>query len=484
MGNTTIYVNNQWVESDVNDEVEVINPANEEIVGSVTSAEVVDVDAAVQAAVDAKKEWALTPAPTRGQTVRKIADILLENKNELAKILIQEQGKPRSQAEGEIVASADMSVYMAEWDRRIEGDVVPGDFPNEKLTLERRPIGVVAAIIPWNYPVALFMRKVAPALVTGNTVVAKPSSNTPLATVRLMELIDEQDILPPGVLNLVTGKGSVVGEALVTDERVDMVTMTGDTSTGKRINESVASSLKPVALELGGKAPAIVWNDANLQSAVDDILTARIANAGQVCTCAERVYVHKDVAEEFTDRLIEAADNVVIGDPSKDPDMGPQVSKGELESTQNAVDDALTNGATLRTGGRAPSGTEFEQGYWYEPTILTDVTHEMEIMHEEVFGPVIPIVEVETMNEVIELANDSNYGLSSYLFTNNYELINRAIDELEFGETYINRSLGESWQGHHIGWGESGIGGEDGKYGLLKYTQLKTIYHNYDNVSQ
>ncbi|MFC6864584.1 aldehyde dehydrogenase [Halomicroarcula sp. GCM10025817] len=481
MSSQTLYVDGQWIEAANDERIEVLDPATEEVAGTIANATESEVLSAVEAANEAQKEWGLRPAPERGQLVRDIADVLMDHQEELAELIMAEQGKPRGQAMGEVASAADMSNYMAEWDRRIEGDVVPGDFPSEKLTLERRPHGVVAGIIPWNYPIALFMRKTAPALVTGNTMVAKPSSNTPLATVRAVELIDEHVDLPDGVVNLVTGHGSTVGDTLVTADGVDMVTMTGDTGTGKAINESVASSLKPVSLELGGKAPAIVWKDANLEAAVEDVLTARIANTGQVCTCAERIYVHSDVAEEFTDRLVEAAEDVVVGDPRDDPDMGPQVSAAELEATENAVKTAVDQGATLRTGGSPPEGEQFDHGYWYRPTVLTDVTQDMDVIQEEVFGPVSPVVEVDSMDQAIEYANESKYGLSSYLFTNNYQLVNRVIDELEFGETYVNRSIGESWQGHHIGWDESGLGGEDGKYGMLKYTQLKTIYHNYEN---
>jgi lactaldehyde dehydrogenase/glycolaldehyde dehydrogenase len=476
-----LYVDGQWLESSSDETIEVLNPATEEVVGEVPSVTEGEVEDAVAAAEAAESEWALTPAPERGQLVRDIAQVLLDNQEELAGLVTDEQGKPLAAAEGEVADAADIGNYMAEWDRRIEGDVVPGDVPQEKISLERRPLGVVAAIIPWNYPVALFMRKIAPALVTGNTVVAKPSSNTPLATVRAMELIDENVDLPDGVLNLVTGHGSVVGDQLVTNDGVDMVTMTGDTGTGKAIAESVAHRLIPVSLELGGKAPAIVWKDADIDAAVEDILTARVANAGQVCICAERVYIHSEVAEEFTEKLVEAAEDLTVGHPRDNPDMGPQVSQGELDSTESAVQRAIEQGANVRTGGARPDGGEFEHGYWFEPTILTDVTQDMDIIQDEVFGPALPIVEIDSMDQALEYANDSKYGLSSYLFTNNYQLVNRIADELDFGETYINRTLGESWQGHHIGWNESGLGGEDGKYGLLKYTQLKTLYHNYQD---
>jgi lactaldehyde dehydrogenase/glycolaldehyde dehydrogenase len=479
--NDSLYIDGEWRRAASAERIEVRNPATEEVIGEVPDATTSEVEAAVAAAEAAQSDWALRPAPERGGLVRDIVDVLLDNEEELAGLIADEQGKPMSQARGEVQGAADMGEYMAEWDRRIEGDILPGDTRREKLTIERRPHGVVAAIIPWNYPVALFVRKAAPALVTGNTVVAKPSSNTPLATVRLVELIDEAVDLPDGVVNLVTGHGSSTGDELVTADGVDMVTMTGDTGTGKAIAQSVADRLIPVSLELGGKAPAIVWEDANLEAAVEDVLTARIANTGQVCTCAERIYVHSAVADEFTERLVAAAEDVTIGNPRDDPDMGPQVSRAELEATEEAVERAVADGARVLTGGSAPAGESFERGYWYEPTVLTDVEQEMEIIQEEVFGPVSPIVEVDSMDQAIAYANDSDYGLSSYLFTNNYQLVNRVAEELEFGETYINRTLGESWQGHHIGWDQSGLGGEDGKYGLQKYTQLKTLYHNYED---
>jgi lactaldehyde dehydrogenase/glycolaldehyde dehydrogenase len=271
---------------------------------------------------------------------------------------------------------------------------------------------------------------------------------------------------------------------MVSDETVDMVSMTGSTGVGRGIAQTAAESLIPASLELGGKAPAIVWEDADIDSAVEDLITARISNTGQICTCAERIYVHSAVAEEFTEKYVAAMEDITIGDPREDPDMGPQVSESELESTREAVETATEEGARVLTGGNPPEGEEFENGYWYTPTVLGDVTQDMEIIQDEVFGPVAPIVEIDSMDQALEYANDSEYGLSSYLFTNNYRLVNRIADELDFGETYINRTLGEEAQGHHIGWNNSGLGGsdgEDGKYGFLKYTKIKTLYHDYDD---
>ncbi len=472
------YIGGRWREPTGDRSVEVRNPATEEVIGDYPSATGDEVQEAIQAAKQSQVDWGRLPAKERGDLVREVADLLLEHKDELASLLVEEQGKPRSVAEGEVEASADLAEYMAEWDRRIEGDILPGDSQDESIHLQRQPVGVIAGIIPWNYPIAVFIRKFAPALVAGNTLVAKPSEVTPVATLRLTELIDEHVDIPDGVYNLVVG-GAETGEELVTSADVDMISMTGNVKTGKEIMRQAADNLTEVSLELGGKAPAIVWKDADVDEAVDDVLTARITNTGQVCTCAERVYVHSNVRDEFEQKYVEAAQDVEIGPPESDPDMGPHVNARELRKTEDAVERAQEEGAEIRLGGTAPDEDEFADGYWYEPTVVTDVDQSMDIMQEEVFGPVTPIMEIDSLDEAIEYANDSRYGLSAYVFTNDYKVAMRASEELEFGETYINRTLGESWQGHHIGWNESGMGGEDGKYGFLKYTQLKTVYHNY-----
>lgn len=473
-----IYTNNAWRDSETETSIEVTNPTTEEVIAAVPETTAGEVNAAVDAAADAQYDWARRPAKERGDFVRGIASVMDDHADELAQLIVEEQGKPEDIAREEVVGSVDLAEYMAEWDRRIEGDIVPGDSRRESIHILRRPRGVVASIIPWNYPLTVFIRKLAPALVTGNTMVAKPSEETPLATLRFVELIDEHAPLPEGVLNVVTGSGEA-GQALVTHEDIDMISMTGNTETGKGIMRDAADTMAHVSLELGGKAPAIVWKDADIDAAVDDILTARITNTGQVCTCAERVYVHSDVSEEFEQKFTAAAEDVTMGDPTENPDMGPHVNERELEKTETAVEQATDEGARVLTGGQQPSDEAFSAGYWYEPTVVTDVDQNMDIMQQEVFGPVSPIMEIDSLEEAIEYANDSRYGLSSYIFTDDYTTAMRAAEDLEFGETYINRTLGESWQGHHVGWNESGNGGEDGKYGVLEYTQLKTVYHNY-----
>jgi lactaldehyde dehydrogenase/glycolaldehyde dehydrogenase len=474
---TPLYVDGERRDSESAETTPVVNPTTEETVAEVPAVTADEVDEAFAAARAAQRDWARRPAAERGDAVRALADVAERHADELAELLVTEVGKPRRTADGEVAGGVDLARYTAGWDRRIEGDILPADGRDESIHLQRQPHGVVAAITPWNYPLTVTIRKLAPALVTGNTLVVKPSEVTPLAVMRFVELLDEADALPDGVVNLVAGGGDV-GERLVTHDETDMVTMTGSRETGKAIMRAAADRLTPVSLELGGKAPAIVAADADVEAAVEDVLTARITNTGQVCTCAERVYVHSDVAEEFVDRYTDAMAAVELGDPREDAQMGPQVSARELEKTERAVDRAREQGATVRTGGARPTD-RFPRGYYYEPTVLSDVDQGMDVVREEVFGPVTPVVEVDSLEQAIAYANDSRYGLSSYVYTTDYRTAMRAAEDLEFGETYINRTLGESWQGHHIGWKESGLGGEDGKYGVLKYTQLKTVYHDY-----
>jgi lactaldehyde dehydrogenase/glycolaldehyde dehydrogenase len=414
----------------------------------------------------------------RGAHLRAIADLVLAHREQLAALLVSEVGKPASEAAGEIDFTESLLRYNAEWDRRLEGDILPGDVAGEVIHLLRAPIGVVAAICPWNFPLAVLARKLAPALLTGNTLVIKPSEVTPLSTIELVRLIDEHLDLPPGVINLVTG-GPSTGAALVRDELTSMVSFTGHRDTGKAIMAAAAANLTRVALELGGKAPAIVWRDADLDLAIPAIVAARHTNSGQVCTSAERVLVHHDLLEAFTERYVGAVEALRLGDPRGQVDMGPLVNAAQLEKTIATVEAARAEGASVVSGGGRPGGAEFEKGYWHAPTVLRDVTPQMAVMHEETFGPVTPILGIGSLAEAVEVANDSRYGLSAYIFSSDYQTIMNTVDALHFGEIYINRTLGESVHAHHSGYGESGIGGEDGKWGLLRYTQIKTAYHHY-----
>jgi lactaldehyde dehydrogenase/glycolaldehyde dehydrogenase len=473
----SLYIAGSW-RRPAGETIDVIDPADEHVLACVGSATREQVHDALAAAKGAQRAWAQTPPVVRGNHLRAMADLVRANKDHLAALIVSEVGKPTRQAADELDFAVGFLSYNAEWDRRLEGETLPGDVPGEVIQLTHAPVGVVAAICPWNFPLAVLCRKLGPALITGNSVVVKPSEISPLSTIELFRLIDSQLDLPPGVLNLVTGAGST-GQALVEDVTTAMVSFTGHRDTGKAVMALAAANLTRVALELGGKAPAIVWRDADLAVAVPAIVAARHANSGQVCTSAERVFVHSDLYEPFLDAYVTAVQGLTIGHPSGTVDMGPLASAQQLTKTELAVEVAIAEGAEVVTGGSAPTGAALRQGYWYSPTVLRGVRPEMTVMREETFGPITPVLPVCSIEEAVGLANDSRYGLSAYLFSSDYQAVMRAADELLFGEIYINRTLGESIHAHHAGFRESGIGGEDGKWGLLRYTQVKTAYHHY-----
>ena len=472
-----LYADSGWSQAH-GDRFDVFDPTDERVIASIPSGNDADADEVLRSARRAQSEWARTPAAKRGAYLREMADLIDANLERLAELVCEEVGKPIEQARGEVEFAAGFLRYNAEWDRRLEGEILPGDTPGEVIHLLRAPVGVVVAICPWNFPLAVLCRKLGPALVTGNTVVIKPSEISPLATLEFVRLVDEQIGLPPGVINLVCGAGPT-GEALVRSPLASLVSFTGHANTGKRVMTTAADNLTRVSLELGGKAPALVWRDADLDLAVSSIIQARHWNSGQVCTSAERVLVHTEVVDDFTDRYVAAAQALSVGSPREGSDMGPLVSRAQLEKTTAALESAVGEGATIVTGGGRPDGDAFQQGYWYAPTVLRDIRPEMRVMHDETFGPITPILAIDSLDQAIEVANDSRYGLSAYIFSRDYHTVMRTVDDLAFGEIYINRTLGESIHAHHAGFKESGIGGEDGKWGLLRYTQIKTAYHHY-----
>jgi lactaldehyde dehydrogenase/glycolaldehyde dehydrogenase len=457
---------------------DVHDPRNERVLATLASASTAEVHEALAAAKRAQREWAQTPAPARGRFVRAAADLIRAQRATLARLVSQEVGKPLDQAYGEVDFAEGFLRYNAEWDRRLEGEILPGDTQGETIHLLRVPLGVVAAICPWNFPLAVLCRKLGPALVTGNTVVIKASEVSPLATLAFVHFLHEHLDLPPGVINLVSGAGAV-GQALVDDPLTSLVSFTGHRDTGRNVMIRAAANFTRVSLELGGKAPAIVWKDADLDVAVPAILAARHTNCGQVCTAAERVLVHRDLLEPFTERYVAAAQALRVGDPLENADVGPLVSAAQHAKTSAAVALARREGATVLTGGGRPEGDAFASGYWFAPTVLRNVTPKMSVMIEETFGPVTPILGIDSIEEAVGIANASRYGLSAYLFSRDYGTVMRTVNDLDFGEIYINRTLGESIHAHHAGYKESGMGGEDGKWGLLRYTQVKTAYHRY-----
>jgi lactaldehyde dehydrogenase/glycolaldehyde dehydrogenase len=469
----SLYIDGRWSQA-TGPAIDVLDPTNGESLAAPASATAGEVERALTAARAAQYAWARRPPMERGALIRQLADVIADNRETLAELVCREVGKPLAQARGEVDFAESYLRYNAEWDRRLEGEILPGDVPGEQIHLLRVPVGVVVAICPWNFPLAVLCRKIGPALVTGNTVVIKPSEISPLSTLEFLRLADEHVELPDGVINLVCGARET-GQALVDSPLTSLVSFTGHRDTGKQVMVRASEHLTRVSLELGGKAPAIVWRDADLDIAVPAIVAARHTNAGQVCTSAERVLVHRDVLEPFTEQYVAAVEALKVGDPMGDVDMGPLASAAQLTKTRTALEGAVAAGARVVGGG----SVEAEAGYWHAPAVLRDVEPRMAIMVEETFGPITPIVAVDSLDEALAQANDSRYGLSAYLFSRDYPTIMRAVDELDSGEIYINRTLGESVHAHHTGYKESGIGGEDGKWGLLRYTQVKTAYHHH-----
>lgn len=454
--------------------LEVTNPATGALLARIPDSDAAAVDAAVAAAKRAQPAWEKLPAIQRAGYLRTIAAKLREHRTELARIIVREQGKVQGLAQVEVDFTADYMDYMAEWARRLEGEVLTSDRPNETIFLLRKPVGVVAGVLPWNFPFFLIARKMAPALVTGNTIVIKPSEETPINAYEFAKLVAETD-LPAGVFNLVGGRGATAGDALVSHPDVNLITFTGSVATGSRIMQTAGKNLTRVNLELGGKAPAIVLADADLDLAAKAIYDSRVINTGQVCNCAERVYVERSVHDAFVERLTALFKATRYGDPSVDADlhMGPLVNQMGLEKVEALVEQAKRDGATVVTGGKR---ADLGQGFHYEPTLITGARAEMDIMRKEIFGPVLPIQAVDSLDEAIALANDSDFGLTSSIFTRNINSAMQAVRELRFGETYVNREHFEAMQGFHAGRKKSGIGGADGKHGLYEFTETHVVY--------
>lgn len=471
-----LFIDGTWVTSASGDTIDVVNPSTEEIVARVQNGTVGEAQQALEAAERAQKSWKKVPARQRAELLYKLAGEIKAHAEELAKLLVKEQGKLLKVARMEVAVTASFIEYACEGARRIEGDIIPSDNPNEQIWIQKIPRGVVVAITAWNFPLALAGRKLGPALVAGNTVVLKPTSETPLATLELGYLAQKVG-LPDGVLNILTGPGRAMGNALVESPLTKMVTMTGSTPVGQQIARNAAQNLTHVQLELGGKAPFIVFEDADIDAAVDAALHSRFDNCGQVCTCNERMYIQEGIYEVFLEKFIAKTEALKVGDPMlEETDMGPKVNAAELKHMEHLVAVSLEEGATLATGGKRPTGIQFEKGYWFEPTVLTDVKQEMTIVHEESFGPILPVLKFKTFDEVMGYANDCEYGLAAMVFTNDMNTIMKCNDELEYGEIYVNRGHGEQHQGFHNGYKLSGSGGEDGKYGFEQYLEKKTFY--------
>ncbi|WNH11940.1 aldehyde dehydrogenase [Thalassobellus suaedae] len=471
-----LFIDGKWITSTSGETIDIINPSTEEIVARVQNGTPEEAIEALEAADKAQKKWKKLPARERANLLYKFSNEIKANAENLAQLLVKEQGKLLKVARFEVAVASSFIEYACEGARRIEGDIIPSDNPNEQIWIQKIPRGVVVAITAWNFPLALAARKLGPALIAGNTIIIKPTSETPLTTLELGHIANKVGI-PKGVINILTGPGRAMGNALVESPICKMVTMTGSTPVGQQIARNAAQNLTHVQLELGGKAPFIVFEDADIDAAVDAALHSRFDNCGQVCTCNERMYIHEGIYDKFMDKFIAKVKGLKVGDPMlEETDMGPKVNANELKHMEHLVTVSIEEGATVATGGKKPVGKQFEKGYWFEPTVLTNVTQDMTIVHEESFGPILPVLKFKTFDEVIGYANDSEYGLAAMVFTNDMNTIMKCNDELEYGEIYVNRGHGEQHQGFHNGYKLSGSGGEDGKYGFEQYLEKKTFY--------
>ncbi|WP_213881114.1 aldehyde dehydrogenase family protein [Pseudomonas sp. dw_358] len=459
---------------------DVLNPADERVIGVVAEGDEHTAELAVSHAAKAQKAWARLGLAARADHLQRLLEQVQSNAEGLARLLVTEQGKPIKEARAEVQMALTMLRYHAGLGFRQTGQVMASGTPGRTISIREEPYGVVAAIIPWNFPLAMFLRKVAPAIVAGNAIVVKPSENTPLSSLAMATLCQRAGI-PAGVVSVVTGPGKSLGDALVRHPKTQLVTMTGSTRAGVQILQAAAEKVIPVSLELGGKAPFIVMADADLERAAKDAVASRMTNCGQVCIANERTYVHASVHDRFVEAVVREVQHLKLGNPQDDgTDIGPKVSAAERDSVNAHLKRALEQGAKIAFGGSQTLPAGLEKGYWVAPTVLTGVGADADVLRAEVFGPVLPIVAFEHEEQVIEWANDSEYGLSAYVYTQNLGTAMRLVDELESGEVYVNRIGPEEINGFHAGWKRSGLGGDDGEQGYRTYVRTKVTYLDYN----
>lgn len=475
MKNYQNLIANQWVASDSGATLDITNPATEAVAGRVHLASTAQVLRACDAAAKAQQAWRNTPAIARADSMRRLADALVARKDAIGAALALESGKSLEDATNEAVYAADITRYHAEWARRIEGEVIPSDSPRENLVLHRVPVGVVACMIPFNYPVYTLLRKIAPALITGNTVVVRPSNNTPCSAFEIAQAVLDAG-LPAGVINIMAMDHDAA-EQMCTHPKVAMITLTGSVAAGRRMLEFSKVNIARVSLEMGGKTPAIITPSADLDKAMAAIVASKTTHCGQLCTAVERVYVQRTLHSQVLERLRKGMQERAFGDRAADPGhMGPQVSAAARQGIHDMVQRAVADGAKLECGGVMP---EQGKGFFYPPTLLSGVRQEAEVVQQETFGPVLCVLPYDTFDDALALASDHQYGLASVLYSNDYREVMRASNEIEAGELYVNRTPADPYQGYHAGWKRSGLGGDDGKHGMLEFTQTRLVTMQY-----
>lgn len=470
-----LYINGEWRDAASGKTFDVKNPATGEVIATVAKGSTADTEAAIEAAQAAFGPWSRLTAKERYAYLKKTADILRARTEEIAVLITREMGKPVAEARGEIGLAIDYLDWYAEEGKRIYGDTIPASAPNKRLLVLRQPVGVVGAITPWNFPIAMITRKLAPALAAGCTILLKAASATPLAAIEVFKALHEAGV-PKGVANLVNGSASEVVGAMMASPVVRKITFTGSTEVGKELVRQSADTMKKVSMELGGHAPFLVFEDADLDKAADGAIASKFRNAGQTCVCTNRIYVQKSVAERFSAIMAEKMKSMVVGNGLESGvNVGPMIDERAMEKAQEHIDDAVAKGATILCGGGRLTEGAFANGNFFAPTVLSGATHEMKISYEETFGPVAPIFTFETEAEAIQLANATVFGLASYIFTKDGSRMFRVAEQLDYGIVGINDAMPTVAQAPFGGVKESGVGREGGKYGIEDYLDYKFL---------
>jgi succinate-semialdehyde dehydrogenase/glutarate-semialdehyde dehydrogenase len=466
---TQAFINGDWVDADNGETLPVTNPANGEVIAEVAKCGTVETRRAIQAAEAAMVEWRQRTAKERAALLRKWFNLMMEAQEDLAQILTAEQGKPLAEARGEIAYGASYIEWFAEEAKRIYGDTIPEPAKDKRIVCIKQGVGVVACITPWNFPNAMLTRKIAPALAAGCTVVCKPANATPLSAYAFAELAVRAGI-PSGAINILTGRTSEIGEELTSNPTVRKLTFTGSTAVGKVLMKACAGTVKRTSMELGGNAPFIVFDDADLDAAVAGAIICKFRNAGQTCVCANRILVQESVYDEFTEKLMAAAADLKMGDGTVDGvSIGPLINEEAANDVLAFVDDAVNKGANVMAGGhRSDLGACF-----VEPTVLTNVSDDMRVFREEIFGPVAPLFKFKTEEEAIAMANDTEVGLACYFYARDVGRIWRVAEALEYGIVGINEGIISNEMAPFGGVKESGQGREGSKYGLDDYLEIK-----------
>jgi succinate-semialdehyde dehydrogenase / glutarate-semialdehyde dehydrogenase len=471
-----LYVNGQWVEAAGGKTFEVRNPATDEVIAEAADGGVAETEAAVKAAHAAFPAWSKRPADERAELLHKAFDILKSRIEEHAQILTQENGKPLAESRGEATIGAAFVRWNAEEARRTYGEVVPSPTTAKRVLTYRQPVGVVAAITPWNFPYSMITRKIAPALAAGCTVVLRPSSATPLVALEIIRAFDDAGF-PAGVVNIITSKSaSAVGKHLAESALIRKITFTGSTEVGKELMAQAAGTVKKVSLELGGHAPMLIFDDADLEQAAQGAITSRFRNAGQTCICTNRLYVQRTIVDKFSKRVAELASGLKVGNGLEaGTQVGPLIDERGFAKVEDQVKDAVAGGAKVLAGGKPANLNGGLKGYFYEPTILADVSPNAKILHDETFGPALPIVPFDTEEEAIAMANDTPFGLAAYFFTRDIGRVFRVSEGLEYGIVGVNDPLPTAPQIPFGGYKESGLGRENGSMGIEEFLEVKAV---------